>query len=388
MAPLSLVYVAPFGLEKKTTVWARTLPLAQELVARGHRATILVPPWDSPASAGQINTWHGVAVEQMRLGGGIPTVVARLLRRIAALQPDLVHIVKPRAHAGLVQWWLWQTRRAGRPTPKVVLDVDDWEQAWAPVNGYSPPVARFLAWQEEWGIRHADAVTAASRWLMERVHSAAPQMPRLYLPNGVAAPHTPGSVVSHAPQASGLPQVLYFSRFIEVPPAWMARCWTALRRALPQAELMVAGQALAPHLEEAMRRALDPIGGVRWLGYIPRDQLANLYASATCAIFPAEPVPLHQAKCSVRLANALLQGVPVVASAVGEQNCYGAEGAAALVPADAEPETFAAAIVDILRSPGDRAALAQTAATRLLTRYAWPRLAAELEAFYFSIMGE
>lgn len=384
--PLTLVYIAPFGLEKKTTIWARTLPLAAALVRRGHRATILVPPWDSPASAGQQSVQEGVRIEQMPLGGGIPAVVARLLRRSAALRPDIVHIVKPRAHAGLVQWWLWQTRRRSPTAPKLLLDVDDWEQAWASINAYAPPVARFLAWQEEWGIRHADGITAASRWLMARVQAAAPSIPRLYLPNGVFPPAAPPAVPPEH-SAPG-PRLLYFSRFVEVPPAWLARCWAALRQAVPDAQLMVAGQALAPHLEEAMRTALDPIGNVAWLGYIPPAQVGDLYASSTCAIFPAAPVPLHQAKCSVRLATALMHGVPVVASAVGEQAAYGAEGAARLVAEDASPEMFAAAVVEVLASPRDRAALAEAARTRLSARYNWPRLAAELEAFYFATIGD
>lgn len=383
MPSLSLVYIAPFGLEKKTTVWARTLPLAQTLVARGHHATILIPPWDSPASAGRISEHEGVRIEQMRLEGGIPAVVMRLLRRAAALRPDIVHIVKPRAHAGLAQWGLWQTRRFRQTAPKLLLDVDDWEQAWAPINGYAAPVARFLAWQEEWGIRHADGITAASRWLMKRVHDAAPTLPRLYLPNGVTAVEISPPIPSSA--AGATVQILYFSRFIEVPPAWMARCWAALRQAVPQARLVVAGQALTPHLEDALHRALDPLGGITWLGYVARERLGELYASSTCAIFPAEPIPLHQAKCSVRLATTLLHGVPVIASAVGEQAAYGAEGAAWLVPADATPEEFAAAVAEVLHSPGNQAALGHAARDRLLARYSWTRLGAGLEQFYRSL---
>jgi hypothetical protein len=65
--------------------------------------------------------------------------------------------------------------------------------------------------------------------------------------------------------------------------------------------------------------------------------LPSLYPHIGCAIFPAQPTVLQQAKCSVRLATTLLSGVPVVASAVGEQAAYGAEGAANLVPAGALP---------------------------------------------------
>ncbi|HXF62391.1 MAG TPA: glycosyltransferase family 4 protein [Caldilineaceae bacterium] len=381
----AIVYVAPFGLAHKTTVWARTLPLAEGLVARGHTATILVPPWDSPEDAGKSRVHNGVHIEQMTLQGGPASVVRRMVRRIGELAPQIVHIVKPRAHAGLVQWWLWQTRRKRRPA--ILLDVDDWEQAWAQINQYPWPVARFLAWQEEWGIRHADGITAASQWLMERTAAAAPSIPRLYLPNGVTPP-TPQADTATAEASptktmpSGPPQILFFTRFVEVTPDWLRRCWVALRRAVPQAELLIAGRPLAPGLESGFRNALAGLPGVHWLGFVPPERLPGLYARCACAIFPAMPIPLHQAKCSVRLATTLLHGVPVVASAVGEQAAYGAAGAAQLVAAEATPEQFAGAVAELVATPAARAGLAERARTQLLERYRWERLVIELEGFY------
>ena len=151
--------------------------------------TILIPPWDTPGDAGKQWQDEGVDVINVQIDGGIMATTVRLLRELRCRKPHIVHIVKPRAHAGLVHWWLWRQARAKRP--RVVLDIDDREQAWAPINHYPWPVARFLAWQEEWGIRHADSITAASRWLEARAQRYAPGTPRLDLPNGVAAPVTP-----------------------------------------------------------------------------------------------------------------------------------------------------------------------------------------------------
>ncbi|MGL4649679.1 MAG: glycosyltransferase, partial [Caldilineaceae bacterium] len=190
---MKVAFVAPFGLRQKTTVWARTLPLAQALREGGFEPTILIPPWDSPEDAGRCEVVGGVTLQHVRPTGGVPATVSRLLRAIAELSPDIVHIIKPRAHAGLVQWALWQQSHV-RPGPLILLDADDWEQAWAPVNNYAPATARFLAWQEEWGLRHAHGITVASRWLEQRVASYAPQIPRLYLPNGVDLP--PGTTRS------------------------------------------------------------------------------------------------------------------------------------------------------------------------------------------------
>lgn len=390
-------FVAPFGLGQKTTVWARTLPLAKVLATHGWQATILIPPWDTPADSGKrrleaaaAGTEAAGAVEivNVSLAGGPPVITNRLLRAVSERQPHIVHIIKPRAYAGLVQWILWQ-RRQPNAAP-LLLDIDDWEQAWANINRYPWPLARFGAWQEEWGLRHAHGITAASRWLVERAGSYAPQTPVLYLPNGVtAAPATPSVRPSVRPTAEAQ-AVLFFTRFVEVSPDWLGAFVSSLYAIRPQARLIVAGAPVQPGLDEPFRSAVDaataeadaPGAQVEWLGYVPPAELPGLYARCGCAIFPADPVPLQQAKCSVRLATTLLQGIPVVASAVGEQAAYGAEGAARLVSPSASPAEFAAAVDDVLRNPGHQLALAEAARVRLLERYAWSKLGQELAKFY------
>ncbi len=377
-------FVAPFGLGQKTTVWARTLPLAKQIVARNWRATILIPPWDTPADAGKSWTDDGVNVVNVATRGGLPATTRRLLRELDARRPDLVHIVKPRAHAGLVQWWL--VNRRATVKPRLVLDIDDWEQAWAPINGYSWPLARFLAWQEEWGIRHAGAITAASRWLVRRAHEYAAPTPILYLPNGISPPA--GSGTGWRPNPSG--SVLFFTRFVEITPDWLAEFCSLLYAKRPQTPIIVAGTPVQPGLDAPFRRqvAATPAADVvQWRGFVALADLPKLYAGTGCAIFPAANVPLQQAKCSVRLATTLLQGVPVVASAVGEQAAYGADGAARLIPPDTAPAEFAAAVDEVLRHPEEQITLGAAARTHLVQRYSWTNLAQELDDFYTKLLA-
>src|SRR5262245_48937000 len=108
-----IAFVAPFGLGQKTTVWARTLPLARHLVRCGFAVQVIIPPWDTPADAGQRREDAGVEIIQVPIKGGIPATVGRMVGQLNQFRPDLVHIVKPRAHAGLVQWWLWVSRGIG-----------------------------------------------------------------------------------------------------------------------------------------------------------------------------------------------------------------------------------------------------------------------------------
>lgn len=380
-----ICFIAPFGLGQKSTIWARTLPLARVLAAYGWQPTILIPPWDTPADAGRTWTDSGVTLVNVHMRGGLAFALSRLLYEINRLAPAIVHIVKPRAYAGLVQWWLWQRRT--HQSPRLLLDADDWEQAWAPVNRYAWPLARFLAWQEEWGIRHADGVTAASRWLVTQIGQANPTAPILHLPNGIDPP-APDS----ARWRPGGGDVLFFSRFVEVSPAWLAAFWRALYAQRPHTRLLVAGAPIRPDLADAFRSAMlsagaDATHNVAWLGYVKHVQLAALYPQIGCAIFPAEPTVLQQAKCSVRLATTLLSGVPVVASAVGEQAAYGAEGAARLVPAGAPPEEFAAAVAAVLAAPTAQTTLSTAARRRLLERYNWPALGGRLHTFYMQVCG-
>jgi glycosyltransferase involved in cell wall biosynthesis len=430
---MRITFVAPFGLGQKTTVWARILPLARYLSKQGGAISVLIPPWDTPADAGRRWQDHGVEVINVRLGGGVPGVVLRLLRTLTILQPDLVHIVKPRAYSGLVQWWLWQKRKiangkgAGehRPNggidalpfthqrhvyPRILLDIDDWEQAWAPINQYAWPVTRFLAWQEEWGVRHADGITAASRWLVQQAQTYTlgafrphmfrrrneqriagparkPPIPVLYLPNGIETTIATGSACSAQHTATDAPRILFFTRFVEVLPEWLAACWAALHDQLPAARLIVAGTPLQPERDKLFKmhfQRLQPEAAaqVEWLGYIPPAQLAAFYETIHCAIFPALMTPLLQAKCSVKLANTLLHGIPVVASAVGEQANYGADGAAVLVDPMASPVQFANAVAALIHSPALQQATVAQARRRLTTEYPWEKLGEKLAMFY------
>ena len=186
-----IVFVAPFGLGQKTTIWARTLPMAQFLARHGDTVAILVPPWDTPADAATVTASENVRIENMSLDGGMIALWRRLLGRAKQLDPDILHVVKPIGYSGLVHWWLWQEHRFAHATCRIILDIDDWEQAWIPINGYPWPIARFLAWQENWGIRHAHGITAASRWLVERAQATSPAIPRLYLPNGISSRDLP-----------------------------------------------------------------------------------------------------------------------------------------------------------------------------------------------------
>jgi glycosyltransferase involved in cell wall biosynthesis len=282
---------------------------------------------------------------------------------------------------------MWRLRQLRLAAPTLLLDMDDWEQAWAPINRYPKITALFLAWQEEWGIRHADGLTTASRWLHRRAQEYAPTTPALYLPNGIADALLGESALPRRKETNSQKSVLFFTRYIEVTPIWLADFAAHLLNQDPQIRFVIAGEPLQPKVIEtlqsyfAIRNLHDP-QQVEWLGAVAKDELPALLDRSVCAIFPAQPTTLQLAKCSVRLATTLLHGVPVVASAVGEQAQYGAEGAALLVPAEATPVEFSQAVLDLLADDDAQERMIAAARRRLAEHYSWRRLGEQLEAFY------
>jgi hypothetical protein len=157
---MNVVMLGPFGLRPKGTMRARALPAARALAARGHRVTLVMPPWHTAEEAGRAwdDATPGVRLEYVSLGGlavpvaGHAVVAARLARRALALRPEVVHAFKPKAYSGLAAALLGAWRRPNRSFT-LIVDSDDWEGpgGWNDREPYSGPQRRFFAWQEAWG---------------------------------------------------------------------------------------------------------------------------------------------------------------------------------------------------------------------------------------------
>lgn len=374
---MRILFAAPFGLETKATVRSRILPLARGLASFGHEVEVLVPPWDTPGSRPGVESTAGVSVRQLALTGGVAGTVLRMWARVLDAVPDVLHIVKPRLHAGACQFLAHAQALAtgGSTATRIVLDVDDWEQAWTPSATRSLAVRAVLAWQEEWGLRHCHGATAASQWLVHRIRNANPGVPVLYLPNGWAAEPAGKSRGTGRGTA-----ILWFTRFAEIDVDWMSRFWAALSGRVSGVRLLVAGEPVVPDLALPFRAELGKGGGqgpVEWLGYLTREQILQAAASARCAIAPARLSVDNMAKCSVRLLDLNRLGLSCVVSGVGEQQRYRDTPGVTSVPGHASPEDFARSVADQCRDTPPGGADAEVRGVP-----DWIGLALHLDHFY------
>jgi glycosyltransferase involved in cell wall biosynthesis len=404
---MRIAFVAPFGLRAKGTTRARALPLAAELARRGHTVALFIPPYDSPEDAGK--RWQeaaGVDVINVELPEfGLDTAAWhlwlgwRLFRAVQAWQPEVVHIFKPKGPSGLVGTLVWATRGRGdtgtrrevldghrvsvSPYPRVIIDSDDWEGAggWNddPRAGYSPLQCRFFAWQERYGLSHADAWTVTSECLRQRAVGFGADSERvLVLHNGImthAARSTQHaaearSAMSEAagPSVRSLRSAILYTRFAGVRAAGVASIWEKVRRRAPDAMLTVVGRGLGGE-----ERELAGVPGIDVQGWVEPAEMPALFARMTVALAPWTDMPSNRARHSAKVLELMAAGLPIVAYAVGELPATLGD-AGVLVP-PGEAAAFAAAVVSLMADPGRAATLGAAAQARTRAEFTWERLA-------------
>ena len=396
--PLQIAMIGPFGLRPKGTMRVRALPLACELARRGHQVTLLMAPWHTPDEPPRIWYEDGVTLRYVPLGPRLPGLAqlcetGRLLRAALALEPDVVHCFKPKGHAGLAAWWLWQRRKLGRQRPALVVDTDDWEGAggWNDRSDYSGVQRGLFAWQERWGLRHCDALTVASRALESLAWSLGTPPERVhYLPNGVR--DWSGGDREGTRQAYDLgdaPAILLYTRFFEFDPAFPVEVLSIVRRSLPTACLLLVGKGLFPEDDARFWGAARDAGlegAVVDAGWVPMEQLPDLFAAADVAIYPFRDDLLNRCKCPVKLLDLVGAGVPLVGADVGQIRETMREGRNGLLVPSGDADAMAKAVVALLSSEKRRGEMRRSAADIAMAE-SWVARAEDLESLYRGLVA-
>ena len=396
---MRIAFVAPFGLRAKGTTRARALPLARELASRGHAVALFIPPYDSPEDAGK--RWIDAGVEVVNvplvnvpLPRSGPTGPLRyfalawhVLRAVAAWQPGVLHVFKPKGPSGLAATALWATRgwrsTAFVPDCPLVIDSDDWEGpgGWNDDLrvGYTPLQKRFFAWQERSGLSHADAWTVTSECLRQRAiaFGAAPEKV-FVLHNGVSdfgfrivdfGFENPESVFVNRQSAIVNPQsAILYTRFAGVRPADVSAIWAHVRERLPDARLTVVGRAVGGEEREL---AGEP--GIEVAGWAEPQSLPALFAAIQVAVVPWADTPSNRARHSAKVLELMAAGLPIVAYAVGELPVTLGEAGILVPPGDVT--AFAKAVAELLTDRERGRQLGAAAQLRARERFAWPHLA-------------
>ncbi len=433
---MNVVMVGPFGLKKKSTMRERALPMARALVRRGHRVTLIVPPWDSPEDAGQTTTDDGVEIIQSPLPNLPPplfhiSLTRWLAKRALQQQPDIIHFFKPKAYAGLTHLFLHTLKRLKQHRIGLVVDEDDWERAWNALEPYSRAQKLLFARQEPWGLTHADAVTVASKALQSYTESlgVAPET-IFYVPNGVRS--LPGNIaagrvlslhrnimhlvtagspkpevypaysaLSKHPEKKeigreyhgsvraqyglhGTPLILLYTRFFEFNLPFLVDVMRDVHRQLPAVRWLIVGTGLFGEDEKLRRMIADTPLATRviFAGWVEQSALPDYFSAANIVVYPYDDTPLNRTKCSVKLIDLLAAGVPVVASDVGQNREYISQNESGILVPAGDVRAMADAAVTLLTHEALQEMFAAFAMRTINEKFNWNTLISAVEAAY------
>jgi len=422
---MNVVMVGPFGLKKKSTMRERALPMARALAKRGHRVSLIVPPWDSPEDAGRSRWENGVQI----INTPLPKLPAPLfhitltnwLVKFALLQnPDIIHLFKPKAYAGLAHLHLRTLRQLKRHSARLVVDEDDWERAWNAIEPYTALQKRLFEWQEPWGIAHADAVTVASRTLQAYAETLTAPERVFYIPNGVRALPgrietgrafetlqnklemvTAGGDASHLPHPPalaslyhgeirarydlfGFPIALLYTRFVEFELPFLLDVMNRVHHKIPETRWLIVGKGFFGE-EQKLAQMIQhtPLDGrVIFAGWVEPQALSSYFAAANVAIHPYDDTPINRTKCSVKLLDLLSAGVPVVASNVGQNAEYIEHRHTGWLVPPGNAAAMADTVAMILPNESMQVTLGTNALQDVKSRFKWSKLVEAVETAY------
>lgn len=149
----------------------------------------------------------------------------------------------------------------------------------------------------------------------------------------------------------------------------LARAIPLVLQRLPLAEFRFTGGGE----EEFLRLASFPPAvrdHVRFLGYLPYEELPGVFASADLMV-----APTFYENFPIRILESMASGVPVVASAVGGIPESVVPRRTGLLVPPGDPEALASAIAELLASDDAREAYGRAARELILDKYTWRRAA-------------
>ncbi len=348
--------------------------IAAGLAQRGHAvfayclAQARIPPVELAAA--------GVAVREFRSGPRDLGLLVRLARALRGDRIDLVH-----AHSCAAFVWAGPVARLlGRP---VVHVWHGWPLG-APARHHRAAL-RLAPWAAAIGANSATLRSRLPRALAARAH---------HLPNGIDLP-PPDAGAARARLAALLgrpprgPLVLSIANVRpEKDVRGLVTAFALVRQTHPTAELLVAGEVLDAAYAaevEATRRRLGLADCVHLPGLVPQAWRLLAGADAFCLSSATESMP------NVVL-EAMHQGVPIVATAVGDVGVPPGSpprptdvlrhGATALLAPPGDPTALAAALTETLSDRAVAARRAAAAAKDVRARFSLERMLDRYEAFY------
>lgn len=234
-------------------------------------------------------------------------------------------------------------------------------------DGCGPLAQRFVRWV----LRRARSVVALSEGSRQGLSYIDPQLPVEVLPNPVAIPSW------KADTGSEPPTVVYLGMLTEAKGVFdLLRAWVAVREAIPNARLVLAG---AGEIDRA--RSLAQAAGfdadLVTPGWVDEAGKAAFMRDAAVAVLPS-----HWEAMPMSVLESMAAGLPVVATRVGGIPSAVLEGVTGFLVQPRDINGLAAALVALLRDPAMRRAMGAAGRERAKAEFSAGVVVPRLEAVW------
>ncbi|MEU1204513.1 glycosyltransferase family 4 protein [Nocardia sp. NPDC005825] len=358
--------VCPYSFDVPGGVQSHVVELAQVLIERGHKVSVLAPAADdTPLPDFVVSAGKAVAIPYngsvARLSFG-PTAYTRIRRWIADNDFDVLHIHEPNAPSlsmlalKIAEGPIVATFHTST-TKSLVLSTFQ-----GVLRPYHEKISGRIAVSE-----------LARRWQVEALGGDAVE-----IPNGVDVP-----AFAHAPLLDGYPKpgksVLFLGRFDE-PRKGMEVLLGALPelvRRHPGVEILIVGRGDEDRLR---REAGENAGHLRFLGQVTDAEKASAMRSADVYVAPN----LGGESFGIVLVEAMAAGTAVVASDLDAFRRVLRDGTAGMLVPVGDSERLSAAISAMLTDDERREEYIRTA-NQVVGEYDWPVVAEQILRVYETV---
>lgn len=241
--------------------------------------------------------------------------------------------------------------------------VDLLRDAWTHLARFDPMVKRTY--------REATRINVATPETLARLPAFARAKARIQL---AIAYEAPAGMQPHAVQHGGGVKFLFVGRFLGLKGMALGlAAFAAAVRRHPGASLTMVGEGPVGAAWRRLARTLGIADRVRWIDWLPHDEVEALYASHDVLLFPS----LHDSGGLVLL-EAMSRGLPVVCLDLGGPGVIVDETSGIKVGAAGrsrrEVEAALAAALEHLLDDPDRLAALRAGAQQRAAQFSWNRL--------------
>jgi phosphatidylinositol alpha-mannosyltransferase len=378
MLGVRIALVTPYSWTYPGGVNRHVEALATELISKGHEVRVLAP-WDPPDRITRLlhkgppeererPAWVRPLGRTMAFGmnGSVsnnspfPAAAMALRRELDVFEPDVVHVHEP--PAGFIGWDAVSYKHA-----PVVATFHAYS-----TNAVPNHIANLAGARRKFNQLHARiAVSQAAAWTGRRWFGGEYTI----VPNGVdvtappSRPKPPSDdlrvlFVGRPEERKGLPVLLQaFEGLVEHVPAKL----TVVGAGREDVERYLAEADAEPHIEA--------------LGRVDHSELWSRLHEADVLCAPS----LSGESFGMILTEAFAAGTPVIASNIAGYADVVTDGIDGVLVPPADPQRLAEELQALYHEPERRRAMGE-AARRSAERYAWPRVAEQVESVYHEML--